>query len=598
MAVRSKSNGAIRLRRWRVNALLLAGALIMARIVWQLGTLQVAQHAELSARARAEIDRTVTIQPSRGTIRDRAGNVLALDADRQSLFVVPSLIDQKEAAKLALVLAGLTGEPAAEIQLKLIDTEHYWLPIKRWLPPEIGERIAALNEPGLRLIYEPRRVYPQGAFAAHAIGAVNFEGVGISGVEGFYDTELKGITGTVTAEWDPQGNPIWLDPPQTRPARDGADLELTLDPFIQHVVERELKRAVDAHQADSGTVIVLEPKTGAIRAMASLPTFDPNRYNTYPAELYNQNPAIGRVYEPGSTFKIATVAIGLQTKAFTTTTEVNDTGVIERYGQELSNWNSGGNGMLTPAQVLYFSSNVGALQLNELTGPERFYRMVKAFGYGQPTGVDMAGESPGIVKDPNAPDFSPIDLLTNAYGQGIAVTPLQQVRMVAMIGNDGRLMRPYIVQRRCHAGQCEETRPQQVGQPVSPTVARQVRAMLIDSANHYAPVVWAPVTGDYGDAWLVPGYKVAAKTGTSTVPDGQGGFEDWTIGSVVGLVPAEQPQFAVLVKIDHPKDDIWGVSTAIPVYQAIARELVRYARITPDRSLVSDGQSIGGPRPS
>ena len=240
--------------------------------------------------------------------------------------------------------------------------------------------------------------------------------------------------------------------------------------------------------------------------------------------------------------------------------------------------------------MLYYSSNVGALQLNELTGIEKFYKAVQAFGYGQPTGVDMAGEEAGIVRDPKAPDFSSLNFNTNSYGQGIAVTPLQQVRMAAMIGNDGVMMRPYIVQKRCHGEQCVETEPEVVGHPVSPEVARTVRSMLVDSANHYAPVVWAERTGDYGDAWLVPGYRVAAKTGTSTVPDGNGGFEDRTIGSVVGLAPADQPRYAILVKIDHPKDDIWGVATAIPVYQTLAEKLMRYERIAPNPEFYSPGQ--------
>jgi cell division protein FtsI (penicillin-binding protein 3) len=277
---------------------------------------------------------------------------------------------------------------------------------------------------------------------------------------------------------------------------------------------------------------------------------------------------------------------------------VNDTGVIDRYDQSLSNWDSGGHGPITPAEVLYFSSNVGALQFNEITGPDRFYKIVRAFGYGKPTGVDIAGESEGIVRDNTAPDWSPIDLDTNAYGQAIAVTPLQQVRMVAAVGNDGKLMRPYIVQKICHADNCVETKPQQVGQPIGPDVARTLRQMLIKSANHYAPAVWGPVTGDYNDTFLVPGYEVSAKTGTSQIPDGYGGYMDATIGSVVGLAPAANPRYAILVKIDWPKDDPYGVNTAIPVYQAIAAQLLRYQRIAPDPALVGAGQVAGGaPKP-
>jgi cell division protein FtsI (penicillin-binding protein 3) len=598
MAKRSaQSSRPVTISRWRINAVLLLAVLVIGRIVTQLGNVQILQHTELSQRADREIDRRVTIQPRRGVIRDSKGNVLALDVDRESLYVNPGLIDQKNVPKLALVLSGLLGLPAAEIQAKLQDQEHY-ARIARWLEPEIAERITALQEPGLDLVPEPRRIYPQDSYAAHTIGAVNYEGVGISGVEGYYDTELKGITGTITAEWDGGNNPIWITPPQTQPASDGADLELTLDPLVQHVIETELKAAVDKHDADGGVAIVLDVKTGAIRGIASYPTFDPNRYLDYKPEMYNLNPAIGKLYEPGSTFKIVTISAGLQSHAFTTETQVDDSGVIDRYGWSLSNWDSGAHGPVTPGDVLYYSSNVGALQFNEITGPEKFYKTVKDFGYGKATGVDIAGESDGIVKEQDSPAWSPLDLDTNAFGQAIGVTPLQQVRMVAAVGNDGKLMRPYVVQKRCHADNCVETKPQQVGQPIGPQVAQTIRQMLIKSANHYAPAVWGPVTGDYSDTFLVPGYEVCAKTGTSQIPDGQGGYMDATIGSVVGLAPAGNPRYAILVKIDWPKDDPYGVGTAIPVYQAVAAQLLRYQRIAPDPTLVGAGQVAGGaPKP-
>ncbi|HEU4324961.1 MAG TPA: penicillin-binding protein 2 [Roseiflexaceae bacterium] len=603
MAVRSKpSNRAVTLSRWRISAILCVVLLIAARIGVQLGNLQVVQHESLSGRAKREFDYTKTIQPSRGLIRDSRGNVLALDVDRESLFAIPQLVQPEEAPKLALILSSLLGEPAPKLQDLLSNREMSWVAIKRWLKPEVSSAIGKLIEEaglqdqdlGLRLVHEPRRVYPQGEFGAHVVGAVNFEGVGISGVEGFYDTQLKGITGTISAEWDASDRPIWLTPPELRPPSNGADLELTLDPLVQHVLETELKRAYEEHSADSVTGIVMDPRTGAIRGMASFPSFDPNRYNEFSEELYNLNPAIGRVYEPGSTFKIATIAAGLNAGAFTPETQVNDTGVIFRYGRPLQNFDGAGHGMITPAKVLYYSSNVGALLFNEMTGPQKFYKTLGDFGYGKPTGIDLAGESPGLVNSNyTAEDWSPIVLDTNAYGQGIAVTPLQQVRMVAAIANDGKLMRPYIVQKRCRGEVCDETRPQQVGQPVKPEVAQQVRRMLINSANTYAPVVWGPITGSYQDTWLVPGFEVAAKTGTSSVPDGRGGYTDWTIGSVAGLAPVENARYAILVKIDHPKDDIWGVRTAIPVYHAIVDQLLRYDRIPPDPAKVGEGQTIG-----
>jgi cell division protein FtsI (penicillin-binding protein 3) len=484
------------------------------------------------------------------------------------------------------VLSTLLDMPAAEIQARLEDREHYSR-IARWLRPEIAERIVALDEPGLELVPEPRRIYPQGDYAAHTIGAVNYEGVGISGVEGYYDTQLRGITGTIQAEWDGGNNPIWIRPPQTMPASNGVDLDLTIDPLIQHVIETELKEAVESHDADGGTIIVMEVKTGAIRGIASYPTFDPNRYTDYEPEEYNLNPAIARLYEPGSTFKILTVAAGLETGAFTADTLVNDTGVINRYGIPISNFDANGHGMITPADVLYYSSNVGALLLNEMTGAERFYKMVDAFGYGKLTGIDLAGESEGLYRKPDSPDWGPLDLDTNAFGQSIAVTPLQQVRMVAAVANDGKLMRPYIVERQCHAGNCVETQPQQVGQPISAEVARQLREMIQRSGNGYVNAVKPD------DLWLVPGYAVGAKTGTSSVPNGRGGYENWTIGSVLGLAPVDNPRYAVLVKIDHPKDDIWGVRTALLPYRNVVAQLLRYERIAPDPAKVGPNQVAG-----
>lgn len=590
-----QSNRPITISRWRLNAILLASMLLVGALSFRLGDVQVARHEWFATRANREINQTLAIQPQRGTIRDSKGNVLALDVDHESLYVIPALVDKDEAPRLAMALSGLLNIPSGEILAKLLDQDHYWLPIKRWLDDETADRIQSLKEPALRMVYEPRRVYPQGTFAAHTIGAVNFAGDGISGIEGYYDKLLRGATGVITAEMDATNNPIWIAPQESRPASNGFDLQLTLDPLIQYEIQDALERAIIDNRADSGTIIVMDVQTGAIRGMASYPTFDPNKYNEYPAEMYNLNPAIGQVYEPGSTFKIFTVAAGLESGAFTQQTVVDDGGSIYRYGYSLSNWNGAGNGPINPEQILYYSSNVGALQLAELIGPEAFYDATRRFGYGQPTGVDLAGESPGLVPDPNSPAYSPLQLNTNGYGQGIAVTPLQQVRMMAAIGNDGMLMRPYLVQQRCRGNDCVPVKPYADGRVVSVDVARAVRAMLVSSANHYAPVVWAAQTGDYGDSWLVPGYRVCAKTGTSSVPNGQGGYENWTIGSVLGLVPADQPRYAVLVKIDRAREDIWGVRTAIPVYQKIAERLLRYERLKPDETLAGPGQTAGMP---
>ena len=583
----------VTISRWRINLILLVAVVIAARVLGRLGEIQVVQHAELSAAARSEIDRTKTLQPRRGLISDHAGNALAIDVDRESLYVDTRLVSVEDAPAMALAISGLTDRPSAELLELLLDKPRYHR-LARWLTTEAAEAMqAAIDKNGWEafvLTPEPKRIYPQGEYAAQVIGAVNRVGDGISGIEAYLDAELKGITGTLTAEWDAGNNPIWLNPPETLPAIDGIDFQLTIDPLIQHLIEDELKKRVDEQNATGGTVIVMEVKTGAIRGMASYPTYDPNRYNDYDESLYSRSPAVTDVYEPGSTFKMFTVAAGMQTKSFTADTEVNDTGIVGRGDTTLSNYNGAGHGMLNSDRMIYYSSNVAALQFAEMTGPEKFYQMAHAFGFGEPTGVEIAGESTGIVPDQNDPNWSEIQLSTNGYGQGIAVTPLQMVQMAATIANDGKRMQPYLVEKKCIREVCEETVPRLVNQPIDRGVAWTTRRMLVNSANHYANVVWGERTGDYSDAWLVPGFQVGAKTGTASIPDGNGGLEPYVIGSVLGFAPAEDARYAVLVKIDRPQKDPWGLLSSIPVYQRVVDQLMRYERLAPDMALVSPGQ--------
>ena len=582
--------------RARINVILVVSILLSTLTARQLVEIQVYKRdgeRDLSERARQELEMHVVLQPRRGTIYDRTGAALAINVNRDSLYVEPTRIE--EPAKLALVLAPLVGQDPQDVLAILSDKEREWTRLARWVTPEATEEILKLGEDGappvgLHLIPEAQRRYPQGDFAGRIVGVANYEGVGISGVEGFYDNEIKGITGTLQAEQDASQRPIWIAPQRLVEPEDGASLTLTIDARVQQVVENALKEAVEKHSAESGTVIVMEPSTGEILGMASTPYFDPSRYLEFEPEMYNRNPAMTDVYEPGSTFKVILTAIGLQTGSFTTDSAVDDPGCVERYGWPICNWNSAGNGAATPGKMLYYSSNVAALQFGEIIGRDNFYKFVKMFGYGQPTGIDLAGESEGIVRWPVGDDWSDLTLGQNAFGQGIAVTPVQHITAISAIANGGTLMWPHVVKQRCKGAQCEDIKPRVVRRVIDPGVTEQINNMLVENANSYAPVVWGPITGSYAPVPLVPGFRVTAKTGTSQIAVNGVYDANATIGSVTGWAPAENPRIAVLVKIDRPKDDPFGLNTAIPVYQKVVSELMPYFRMAPNPEIIDISQ--------
>lgn len=583
--------------RSRINVVLLVCVVLSALTARQLVQIQVLKEAKgrnLEERVQQELRKHVILQPRRGTIYDRNGVALAMNVNNDSVYVDPTMVEEPE--KLALLLAPILELDPSELARKLGDKTREWDRLKRWIHPEAAAKIRKLGEEGeppegIFLIPEARRAYPQGAFASQIVGVANHEGTGISGVEAFYDREIKGITGTLEAEQDAGQQPIWIAPSHIVQPQDGEDIKLTIDSTVQKVIEDTLYQAVDQFKADSGTVVVMDPNTGEVLGMASWPTFDPNHYTELDPALYNHNPAVTQVYEPGSTFKVLVATMGFQTKSFTPDTTVHDGGVIERYGWPLRNWNGQGGGPTTPAQMLFRSSNVAALQFGEMIGPDNFYHYVKQFGYGQPTGIDLAGETDGIVNWPHNESWSPLDLDTNSFGQSIAVTPVQHLTAISAVANGGRLMWPHVVRERCNGTSCEFVEPQVVRTVVDDAVTDQLRDMLVANANNYAQVVWGPLTNQYHDMPLVPGYRVTAKTGTSQIALNGGYDNNSVIGSVVGWAPSENPKLAVLVKIDRPKYDQYGVLVAIPVYQKIVSALLPYFHVAPDPALVDPAQA-------
>ncbi len=592
--------------RSRINVLLLLVAIMTVLLGQQLVKVQVYQQhkgRQLGTMAQDELTRHEVLQPRRGTIYDRNGVALAMNVNMPSLYVDSTQI--KEPEKLALLLAPLINKDPAEVLAILSDKEREWTRLARWIAVDTAQQIEKLTADddfgaGIWLIPEAQRAYPQGEFASRIVGVANHEGVGISGVEAYYDEEIKGISGKLQAERSGSADqqPIWIAPKEIVEPQDGIAVKLTIDSSVQKLVEDELRRVVDEQQAEGATILVMDPNNGEVLGMATWPVYDPNKYTDYPAEIVNRNNALTDVYEPGSTMKVIVTAIGLQTGAFTPDTVVHDGGVVHRYGWDIGNWNRAGNGPQTPGQMLYNSSNVAALQFGEMIGRDNFYKYLKLFGYGQQTGIDLGGEGEGIVKWPEdlGDEWTDLTLDQNSFGQGIAVTPMQHVAAISAIANGGLLMWPHVVREKCQGAQCEPVKPRVVRRVLDKPVTDAIRQMMTTNAEHYANLIWGPSTGNWADQPLVPGYHVSAKTGTSQIAVNGGYDNNAVIGSVIGFAPSDNPRISILVKIDRPKKAQWGIEAAIPVYQRVVTKLMSHFRIPPDPNYKTEGQVIGGPQ--
>jgi cell division protein FtsI/penicillin-binding protein 2 len=343
---------------------------------------------------------------------------------------------------------------------------------------------------------------------------------------------------------------------------------LTIDRSVQHKVEEHLRTALETYEAESGSIIVMDPKTGAILAMASEPTFDPYRYYEIdPDEL--QNPVVSKQFEPGSVIKLITMAAALDSGVVTPSSTYYDNGELFVGGHKTVNWTREAHGTVDMTTLLAQSLNVGAATLALWMGTDTYYDYMQNFGFGRPTGIDIQGEVGGLMPLPGDPMWEESFLATNAYGQSLAVTPIQMITALAALANDGKMMQPYIVQEKRGEHNTYVTRPKVLGQPISKFAAAQVTAMAVDALNTAIPQA------------QVPNYTVAGKTGTAQVAENGVYLPDASIGTFAGYLPADDPQIIVYVKLDRPST-YWGSQSAAPTFATLARELVVLLDIPPD----------------
>jgi len=565
-------------RIFTFKAMIILGMTVVAA---RLFVLEVLDHGFYEALAENQHGLFETFYPERGTVyltdmKSPDGRFpAAVNKDVWLVYADPRLVMNPVA--VSLQLAPLLELDEKELADKLEQKSSAYQPLKHKVTEETAAKIRALDVKGIGFAREQLRVYPDSPEGAQTIGFVgsdeNGERVGRYGVEGFWNTQLSGETGFMATEKDPLGRWIGSAARDLRPARDGDDLTLTIDRMIQHVACSKLREAVEQHGATGGSVVIMRPKSGAILAMCGYPDFDANAYSSVTdMSLYN-NPVIFSPYEPGSIFKPLTMAAAIDAGKVAPNTTYDDEGSVVIGQYTIKNSDGKSNGIQTMTQVLEKSLNTGAIFAVRSLGPEAFQKYVEDFGFGQLTGVDLDTEAPGNTE--SLSKRGEIWSATASFGQGISVTPLQMAAAFSALANGGKLIKPFVVDSVRHPdGTVQKTEPVAVRQVITKRASTLVSGMLV-----------RVVENGHGKKAGVPGYWVAGKTGTAQIPakDGSGYEKDVTIGSFAGFAPVDDPAFVMVVRIDRPKDTPWAETSAAPVFGDIAKFLLQYMEIPPDR---------------
>lgn len=520
----------------------------------------------LVAIALKQQRRQMTLPPERGEIMDRDGNALALTVESAAIFIDPQLANLHP-NDIRAVADRLNLDPAIVRDRAQTKGRFAWL--RRNATPQQADAVAALGIEGIVSQPSRARVYPWADVAGQIVGFAGIDGGGLEGIERSYDSYLAGSSETVVVERDARGRYLLPDVWKPR-ARQGARVELTLDANLQRIVQDELENAVSERRAEGGFALVMNPNSGEILALANVPLFDPNRYDSLPAEAQRNRAATFR-YEPGSTFKSILAAGAVEAgvawpdkKVFC---ENGHYAVGARVIHDHESY-----GTLSFSDVIKFSSNIGAAKIGEQLGADRFAKTIESFGFGQLTGIDLPGEVSGLVRPLH--EWRRINLVTSSYGHGVSVTPIQLARAYAALANGGKLLRPFLVRRVVDPEGMVllENQPKIVGLPVSPRTTEIVNGMLREV-----------VAGGTGTQAAIEGVSVAGKTGTTKKLDAHGGYShrDY-IASFVGFFPADRPQFLVLVLVDTPRTAIYGGIVAGPVFRNIGEYIAdRYGLRVP-----------------
>jgi cell division protein FtsI (penicillin-binding protein 3) len=558
----------VRIPGLRTRVLVVAAIIAVAfgGLVARLSYLQVFRHADLAGLAARQYSRLVVLQPQRGPIVDRHGAALATASPAESLFAHPRSVG--DPVRVAARLAPILEMREAELHAAFVGGKPFvWL--RRRLPPAVALQIRALREPGLDLVPEPMRLYPNRELAAHVIGFVGMDG-GLEGVERAWDKDLGGAPGKAIVGRDALGRGI-ESAKTLKPPVPGQGVMLTLDTNIQYIAEREIDAAYRRTGSKAAMAVIMEPRTGDVLAVAIRPTFNPN--GTVDPRLREtwRNRAVTDPFEPGSTFKAIMAAAALEEGVVNPESRLyGENGSITIAKTTIHDWKK--YGWLTFSEVLQNSSNVGSIKVGMALGADRYHHYMSAFGFGALTGVGLSGESRGLLREPSR--WSALSLPTMSIGQEVSVTALQMVAAFGAIANGGTLMQPRLVRSIFDANGREMRR-------FDPVAVRQVVSK--ETADTLTRILTRVVTTGTGHNAAITGYDVAGKTGTAQKLDPATRRYSRAPGvlSFVGFAPTDAPRFVMLVMLDEPKNEKWGSEAAAPIFSAIGRDVLRYLDVAP-----------------
>lgn len=566
-----REKGAVTLQRRMAFFLVFVLAMIFILII-RIGWLQFIEGKRMTAKVANQVKDSQTLQSPRGTIYDREGRELAVSSLTKSLYADPSEI--KDPDRVAGLLAPLLEMQAGEIKERLtVGGRFIWL--KRMMEPAAAKRIEVLIKEsdlrGLAFLEESKRYYPNDNLAAHVLGFVGTDDIGLDGMEMALDKIIKGKAMEQFVDTDSRGIPIFKSIFTFAPPKQGKSVYLTLDSTIQFIVEQGLDKAIQANRPQGATVIVMNPRTGEILAMANRPTYNPNQFYKYSAREW-KNRAVSYNYEPGSTFKSIVAAAALQEGTLHPDERFIDNGYVEVSGRRIQNWSGESYGNISFVQVIEQSINTSFVQIGMRLGAYKLIEYAKTFGFGKATGIELPGEEEGLLFRPQ--DMRDSDVATMSIGQSIAVTPLQLITAVSSIANNGVLVKPHIIKeiRNADGSLDREGVTETVRQAISPETARTLTGLMEKVVSEGG-----------GKKASLKGYRFAGKTGTAEKlqDDGSGYSAGRYIASFVGFGPVEDPQVAILVVLDDPQGVYYGGEIAAPIAGEILEKIMRHLNILP-----------------